>query len=123
MAKLRLSAHNLKIDTGRFGKNRLHRTERICEYCKTLGTDVLQDEQHFLLSCQLFSDERKIMLKVARDNSPSINELNESNLFIWLTSQEDPRPILAIAIFTKTSFKKKEQSRKRRKVRARIISL
>ena len=42
LAKLRLSAHNLQIEIGRFGKNRTPRLERYCLYCKSLGKQQLK---------------------------------------------------------------------------------
>ena len=45
-SKLRMSAHNLEIEAGRFGKNRIHRSDRYCKYCQFLGTQVLGDEVH-----------------------------------------------------------------------------
>ena len=54
LAKLRMSAHNLQIETGRFSKNKTPRDERFCPYCKTLNTLAVEDEVHFLLVCSLF---------------------------------------------------------------------
>ena len=57
LAKLRLSAHNLHIETGRFSKNRPPRDERFCTYCKTLNIFTVENEVHFLLSCSLLNEE------------------------------------------------------------------
>ena len=55
-AKLRVSAHNLQIETGRFSKNRTPRNERFCPYCKTLNIFKVEDEIHFVLACPLFKE-------------------------------------------------------------------
>ena len=55
LAKLRTSAHNLQIETGRFSKNKTPREERFCPYYKTLNIFTVEDEIHFLLSCSLFN--------------------------------------------------------------------
>ena len=44
LAKLRVGAHNLQIETGRFSKNKTPRDERFCPYCKTLNTLAVEDE-------------------------------------------------------------------------------
>jgi len=38
IAKLRLSSHPLKIETGRYGINRIERHERLCDYCDTMNS-------------------------------------------------------------------------------------
>ena len=62
LAKLRMSAHNLQIETGRFSKSKTPRDERFCPYCKTLNTLAVEDEVHFLLVCSLFNEERQKFL-------------------------------------------------------------
>ncbi len=54
LSKFRLSAHKLEIEVGRFGKNKIPRTERFCKYCITLGKNIIGDEIHFLMLCPLF---------------------------------------------------------------------
>jgi len=46
-AKLRLSAHNLQIEIGRFGKNKTPRLERFCLFCLSLGKQEVEDKVHF----------------------------------------------------------------------------
>ena len=48
ITKIRLSAHKLRIETGRYGQNRIERHERICEICKS--SDI-EDEFHFVIVC------------------------------------------------------------------------
>ena len=45
LTKLRVSSHRLRIETGRYGSNRIERHERLCEVC-TSGQ--VEDEYHFL---------------------------------------------------------------------------
>ena len=46
VTKLRISAHKLPIETGRFDYRK--RTERICSLC----CDGIGDEMHYLTQCQ-----------------------------------------------------------------------
>ena len=57
LARLRLSAHRLKIETDRFCGNKgyIKPENRLCTNC-TLG--VVEDEQHFLIKCPAYTDLR-----------------------------------------------------------------
>jgi hypothetical protein len=60
MARIRLSGHNLRIETGR--REGLPRNERSCRRCKRLlGEDFVApivDEEHLLFSCESTKDIR-----------------------------------------------------------------
>ena len=59
LTKLRISAHNLAIETGRYTKPIKTPVEkRICFHCKKL-----EDELHFFCECELFTEERLIFSK------------------------------------------------------------
>ena len=53
-SKLRMSAHNLEIEAGRFGKDRIPRSDSHCKYSLFLGTQVLDDGIHFVIMCSQF---------------------------------------------------------------------
>jgi hypothetical protein len=55
LAKLRSSNHTLAIETGRYTRPITPRNERICRLCLS---DEIEDECHFLLYCNTFSDLR-----------------------------------------------------------------
>ena len=42
LKKLRISAHNLRVETGRYGRNRLERNERKCLICA--NSNDIEDE-------------------------------------------------------------------------------
>jgi hypothetical protein len=46
LAKLRLSAHSLEIERGRYSKKA--KTDRICTLCKDNKIVLIEDENHFL---------------------------------------------------------------------------
>ncbi len=52
IAKFRLSAHKLKIETGRYNKTPVE--SRLCENCIN---NSIEDELHFLFNCPLYSQE------------------------------------------------------------------
>ena len=107
LAKLRVSAHNLQIETGRFSKNKTPRDQRFCPYCKTLNIFTVEDEIHFLLTCSLFNDERRIFLQKVYRTSPTTASLNKLNMFLWLMSQEDYYTTKLLGNYCKKSFEKR----------------
>lgn len=63
ISKIRLSSHNLLIETGRH-KN-IPRDQRICPMCKLQfgqNSDI-EDEYHFILICPTYRDLRKKFIK------------------------------------------------------------
>ena len=44
LTKLCVSSHTLRIQTGRYGRNRIDRNERLCIYCENRQID---DEYHY----------------------------------------------------------------------------
>ena len=54
LTKLRLSAHSLAIETGRYCKPTIPANERFCKACK----DKVEDEHHFLIECPIYNSVR-----------------------------------------------------------------
>lgn len=74
--KLRISAHQLHIETGRYTRPRkTPLDERICHYC---NGGHIESEQHFILSCSFYLDERNSFF----------SNLNSFSNFDSLTDQE-----------------------------------
>ena len=65
ISKLRTSAHALEVEVGRYRKkldpasNKLVPIERHERLCTTCSNGEVEDERHFITSCNLFSEERK----------------------------------------------------------------
>ena len=62
LTKLRFSAQNLEIETGRFSKRKTPRDERFCLYCKSKNILRVENEIRFVLACPLYKEERRIFL-------------------------------------------------------------
>ena len=56
MAKLRGGTAALRMETGRWGG--LKREERLCKQCRR---EEVEDEEHFLLRCEGWTQEREVM--------------------------------------------------------------
>lgn len=60
LTRLRMSSHNLFIETKRYGPNRTPRNERFCTLC---DLHELEDEFHFVIKCSCYNDIRNQFLK------------------------------------------------------------
>ena len=72
MCKLRISAHDLMIERGRY--TNIKRQDRLCTYCKEI-----EDEKHFLDKCVLYNELRDDILKTRMilECADSCNSLSE----------------------------------------------
>ena len=86
-AKLHLIAHNLQIESGKYGIKMSPREERYYLYYKPSDYYVVEDKVHFLVNCPLYRADRNKMLEAIYSRFPSIKLLNEQNFLIWLLSQ------------------------------------
>ena len=77
MTKLRISAHDLNIETGRYSQPR--KTPLSLRKCTLCKSDSVEDEAHFLLYCDYFSVERKQLFESLVSLSCMIEELDEIN--------------------------------------------
>ena len=61
IAKLRLRAHNLNVESDRSTS----RSGRICRCCDMVvdGRRAIEDEMHFMLECPLYAEDRNIMFE------------------------------------------------------------
>ena len=64
ITRLRISAHILKIETGRYIK--LDRSERLCDKC---SAGAVEDEQHFLIECSKFNEYRNNLFQTVNCNN------------------------------------------------------
>ena len=60
--KLRSCSLPLAIETGRYSKPKTPLNERLCKFCQL---NTLEDETHFLIDCELYSDLRQLLFERA----------------------------------------------------------
>ena len=73
LTRLRISAHRLNIEMGRWHKpSKIPRNERKCFICHTL-----EDEFHFILECSLYRDQRKKFINHYYWRYPNILKFKE----------------------------------------------
>ena len=72
--KITVSAHRLRVETARYGINRLGRHDRKCLIC---NTENIEDEYHFVLCCTKYRDLRKKCLPRKYYDRPNILKMIE----------------------------------------------
>ena len=57
---IRISSHDLRIHSARYGRERIQRDERVCLLCERR---YIEDEFHFILKCDKYDDLRQKYVK------------------------------------------------------------
>ena len=99
LSKLRLSNHELMIETGRH--KGIPRIERCCLFCQNT---TIEDEIHFLITCPTFNTLRNDILadfEIGIINHPFLSS-KEKFVSLW------GDPSLALAKFTYKAFQLRE---------------
>ena len=84
LSRLRLSNHQLTIEKGRHHENPIPRTERLCKFC-----EVVEDELHFIVSCDLFETERETLFEACRNSSALFEGMADEMKLIFILTNED----------------------------------
>jgi hypothetical protein len=99
LTSLRSGSNALRIETGRYHVPSLRVEDRICWCC---GQEV-EDEQHFLLSCSLYKEEREQMVQ-------GIAGVTEGRLRLKGLMERQPRLVMKLLIGEGPAFMKEEVS-------------
>ena len=95
IAKIRLSSHNLLIETGRHYS--ISRNERKCALC---NLNDLEDEYHFILKCPFYLEERTKYISSYFSVRPSMHK------FLTLLNSNNKGTLRKLAIYCLICFKK-----------------
>ena len=95
LSKIRTSSHNLLIESGRHGRIRLPRNERICRHC---DLNSIEDEFHFIIECPFFSGLRKKFIKRYYLVRPSMYK------FLCLMKRNDYDVLFDLCKYIKLAF-------------------
>ena len=63
LCRLRCSCHGLMIEIGRYELKNIAKENRICQLCNKKGRQVIEDEYHFIVECETFTNLRNMYLK------------------------------------------------------------
>ena len=100
LTRIRTSAHPLKVETGRYSRPAIERNLRLCNFC---DLHEVEDEEHFLLRCKLYSDLRNQMFSDISVECKNFTTLSDYNKVFYLLNAEGPC-IKSVAKFCYNSF-------------------
>ena len=103
IAKFRMSSHTLAIETGRHAKPKMAKEERKCRYC---NLDDVEDEEHFILQCPLYNEERLSLLNSVVLN---VSAMSQRDVFVDLLSSKEPKTVKALGTFLHNAFREREK--------------
>ena len=114
ITKFRISAHQLRIETGRYERKKnqagkisiLEKEEKVCRYC---NLSKVEDESHFLLECPLYNHERSNLFNEIRSICEFFLSLNNHDKFYWILNNENYKILSIFSTFLKTCFSLKKQ--------------
>ena len=84
--KLRISAHPLQIEVGRYVRPKVPRAER---YCKLCPNHLVEDEAHFLASCTLLTVERQQLYNTILDSCKHFTQMSDRNKCIFMLTADN----------------------------------
>lgn len=77
LTKLRISAHSLLIEKGRYHRPKIPHNSRLCQTC-----DLLDDEKHFILYCKKFSILRQDLFKKLNIDPSDLNKREKESTIL-----------------------------------------
>lgn len=86
ICKIRISAHDLKIERDRYKTLYIERDQRLCKKC-TLN--LVEEGQHFITSCPAYKNDREIFFKEINCICPNFIYLSNEAKFVWLFTNEN----------------------------------
>ena len=99
LTQFRVSAHRLAIESGRY--RNIESNKRICKFC---SLNLIEDENHFLLECPLYSNDRNVFLDSVSSYNSNFKNMHNEHKFIWLLSCEDIEICFEVAKFIRKCF-------------------
>ena len=119
LTRLRVSAHNLAIESGRKTWPVTPIEQIICLYCKPetnnqttsdrTQTTLLDDEFHFLIKCQHFALKRNCLFGKMSSIVQGFNNLSDELKFVKLLTSTSPRAAKLANKFIKIMFEKRNK--------------
>ena len=105
LTKFRLSSHSLQIETGRHVNPKVPVEKRICKMCQS---GLIEDEQHFLLHCTFYTNERIIFLSKVLLLDPSLLDGDSVVVFKNILSSNNHDICFVLGRFIQLCFNKRK---------------
>ena len=105
MSKIRISAHCLEVEKGRYYRPIVPRDSRICKHCPQ---KVCDDEIHFLTECDFHSLERIALYRDMNALSKHFGNLSSKDKFLYMVNIGG-KDIIKVAKFCHIGFDKRNE--------------
>ena len=108
LTRLRISAHDLRIETGRYNKPlKIPASERLCQHCEL---KEIEDEFHFIMNCQKYHELRNHLFQKLNNISvfEQIQDDMDKFIFIMSGNNGDSEIVNLVAQFTWDAFSKRK---------------
>lgn len=106
LAKFRSGSLPLQIETGRYAKPKVPLDDRKCKLCTE---NAIEDEMHFLLSCDFYSDLRRPLFAKAQLCNSNFHRMSLLDKFIFIMNYVNMQYILASTILQMFNRRKRFQ--------------
>ena len=83
IAQLRIGILPLHTETGRI--RGIPHEERLCYLC---NEQIVEDEQHFVIKCKAFQDERRVLFNNVKEKCTGFANFSDVEKFIYIVSNE-----------------------------------
>ena len=106
LAKFRSGSLPLNIETGRYAKPKVPLLERTCKLC---SNNCIEDEMHFLMSCDFYSDLRRPLFEKAQTCNTDFHSLSLDDKFIFIMNFVNTQHILSSTLLQMFARRKSMQ--------------
>ena len=106
IAKFRSGSLPLQIETGRYKKPKVPLNNRICNLCTD---NVIEDEIHFLLCCDFYSDIRRPLLAKAQLCNSDFHNMPLLDKFVFIMNYVNMQNLLATTLLQMFNRRKRMQ--------------
>ena len=106
LAKFRSGSLPLQVETGRYKKPKVPLENRICKFC---SDNTVEDEMHFLISCDFYSDLRRPLFDKARSCNTDFQNMLLQDKFIFIMNYVNMQFILASTLLQMFNRRKRLQ--------------
>ena len=107
ICKIRMNSHHLEIERGRHHKPRIDIKDRLCRKCK-----VVEDEKHFLTSCENYNDLRHELYARVLKVMPVFYYMDDDEKFTYLICNESQQILTLVGKFIYNAFEVRNDIRK-----------
>lgn len=99
-SKLRVSAHTLMVEKGRYSSPKMPVHERICNQC---DLNKVEDEYHFIIECSLYDSQRNKLFADLKEFL-FLDNMSDNDIFTLIMFAKDFDILKIIINFVNTCF-------------------